>query len=164
MTTTLEDAFGQDWSNQHEASKKSDSSGVRVNIEGGLRQSVIKAIKEKMKPGQPQMMYPTENDYFHIMLVQAWETFEPRPLKFGVGINFKWGRKWLSAAMSEELSRAIQPNEYYILVGKLTVKQGTKPGVEFNNFSTYGIISMSEIAEYKGGEDAGTEDTTADSE
>ena len=46
-------------------------------------------------------------------------------------------------------------NEYYILVGKLTVKQGTKPGVEFNNFSTYGIISMDEIANYKEEEDGG---------
>ena len=162
----LIDAFGQEWAEKHEATKiKPSNNTARIDITGGLKRSIIKAIKGKMKPDQPQMMYPTENDYFHIVLVQAWPTFEAKPLpKFGVGINFKWGKRWMSAAMSEEFGKLIQSDQYYVLVGKLTMKQGTKPGVMFNNFSAYGIITMEDLAEYKDDNNDGEEGTTADSE
>ena len=146
----LEEAFGKKWADSYNKGKLLRKKPfIPLKIAGALRENLIKAIKTKMSPESPQLMYPMEDGQIHLMMVESFPTVEQKPIKYGVGINFRWATKWLSAAMPEELGNLIEPDTIYVLAGRLKVVKGNTQGVEFYNFSTYGVISLDEIAKAK---------------
>ena len=146
---TLADAFGQGF-----AKKWASQRLPKLVLSKQVRQDIIKSVKANFPkmPDSPAMKYLTGYMEYDVILVDTGPNIQLKDLKYGTAASVFWKGRYLSAIFSKEdfdLARNLQVNTNYVLVGKMTIKPGTKPNTEFYNFRIDGLITMDEIAEYQ---------------
>ena len=147
----VKDAFGGEWFDKYaEARKKTRLK--KLDVSGDVKIDLIKYVKANLKPEKSQMnYYPPDSDRFYdIVLAETPDNIQVQMLKYGPKVNMQWNGKWLGVFVDEISLGKLQPNEAYILVGKIKTQegQGKWEGRTFYNFTLHGLLTMQEIAEF----------------
>lgn len=159
MSESLESAFGKEFAEKMEARKKFQTQErvpqfPRLIVQGTTRQKIIAAAKNALKPEAPQSNYlHDDGNLYHIILIETGTQEEMRlkEMQYGqISITAMNASNKIWLGVDKDRVDEIKPEGYYVLVGFMKLKPSTTTGKPFRTFRVDGVITMDEIARYKG--------------
>ena len=145
----IREVFGTDFAEKYDNAVKSSAYRRRVKLEANeeIKREIAKAVKEKLKPEAPRMMFVRGDQKYDIILVKTRESIEPRPLRYGVSVPFDHAGMVVYAILQREDVEGLQPDTHYLLIGEMRIKP-RESGGEWRNFTTDLIMSVTELKAY----------------
>lgn len=140
----LSEAFGPEFEQRYRLAIKTRRK--RLVLEGKTKTDLIQAIKAKLTPEKPQLMYTVQNSVYHIILAETMPELRPRQLEWGTSVNMRYQGNIVSAIVQEDILARLNPETPYVLVGYLKITPRKDGQGVWYNMNVDAILTMDDIA------------------
>lgn len=131
------------WGNKFKTKYKTmvaKSYSDRTQVSPAMRREIIGLVRNTFNGEKVSMQYPRNNITFDVILVQAPKQITPRQFPSGdYSLGVQWKGSWVSAILTQERLKRIEPDKFYVIVGFLKLK------AQYRNFYVRDIITLDQI-------------------